>query len=138
VQHRLTFTALGLIFFACSAGPPVKTASGEIIEGVTYEERFPLSTDVNEVAFKGERLRKAVALMDTAQVIGMSGNFQSGEMVDKGTLLLTIRGQDGRERKILVKNCAEPHVCSFFAAAVKNEVVEKAPLVCRDGVRCLE
>jgi hypothetical protein len=52
--------------------------------------------------------------------------------------VLTIHGQDHRERKIFVKNCAETHVCSFFAAAVKDEIVEKAPAVCRDGTRCLE
>jgi hypothetical protein len=130
--------ALSFIFFACSSGPPIKTTSGEVIEGVTYEERFPLSTDVHEVTFRGDRLRTAVALMDQAQVIGMTGDFQAPAGVDKSTLVVTIHGAENRVRQIFVKNCAEEHVCAFFAAAVKSDIVEKAPAVCRDGVRCIE
>ena len=130
--------SLSLLACACSSGPPIKTASGEVIEGVSYEERSPLSPDVQEVTFRGDRLREAVALMDRAEVIGMSGSFQATNVVDKSTLVITIRGAEHRERKILVKNCAEPHVCAFFAAAVKSDVVEKVPVVCRDGVRCLD
>lgn len=132
--------AIGIAVLACScsSGPPIKTASGEVIEGVNYEERSPLSPDVHEVTFRGDRLREAVALMDRAGVMGLSGSFQATQVVDKSTLVLTIRGADHRVRKLLVKDCAEPHVCAFFAAAVKSDVVEKAPVVCRDGVLCMD
>jgi hypothetical protein len=139
VERPLILVAAGFCLYACSSpGPPVKTASGEVIEGVSYEERFPSSTEVHEVSFTGERLRTAVALMDRAEVIGMSGNFQAMEGGDKNTLLVTIRGAENRQRKIFMKNCAEEHVCAFFAAAVKSNLVEKAPDACRDGVRCTE
>lgn len=135
---RVAIAVSLLADLSCSSGPPVKTASGEVIEEITYEERFPLTTDVHEVTFHGDRLRKAVALMDRAGVTGMSGSFQSSEMVDKSTLVLTIHAAEHRDRKILVRNCAEPHVCAFFAEAVKSDLVEKVPVVCRDGVRCID
>jgi hypothetical protein len=136
--ERSLLLAVGLCFFACSSGPPIKTASGEVIEAVTYEERTPHSTDVHEVTFKGDRLRTAVALMDRLAVIGMSGDFQADGREDRNTLVVTIRGAENRERKIFVKNCAEEHVCAFFAAAVRSDIVDKAPDVCREGNRCIE
>ena len=128
--------ALGLSLLCCSSGPPIKTASGEVIESVTYEERSPKSTDTREVKLSGDRLRTAVALMDRSEVTGMSGDYQSTERGDKDSLVITIVGAENRQRKIVVTNCAEVHVCGFFAAAVKSEIVDKVPAVCRDGLRC--
>jgi hypothetical protein len=138
VQRPHFLIAVSLTVFACSSGPPAKTASGEVIEGITYEERFPRTPDVHEVSFKGERLRKAVALMDSTGVTGLEGSFNAAGVLDQSTLILTIHGAEQRKRTIVVKNCAEQHVCAFFAMAVKGEIVEKAPVVCRDSVRCID
>jgi len=129
---------LGLFLLAgCSGGgAPVRTASGEVIDSVSYEERLAPSPEVHDVSFKGDRLAKAIELMDRTQVTGLSGTFQAADSANKSVLVMTIRGLT--ERKILVRDCAEPRVCAFFAAAVKSEVVKEAPAVCRDGVRCMD
>jgi hypothetical protein len=129
---------LFLSLAGCSPPAPVTAASGESIEQVSYEERFPLTTDVKEVTWRGERLAKAVPLMDRAGVTGMSGTYLAPNVVDRSTLVVTIKGAGGRDRQIFVKNCAEPHVCSFFAEASRAALVEKVPLVCREAVLCIE
>ena len=135
---RIAAVGISGLACSCSSGPPIRTASGELIEGVSYEERTPLSTEVREVAFRGDRLRSAVALLDRAGAIGMSGSYQATSVVDKSTLVLTIHAGEQRVRKILVKNCVEPHVCAFFAAAVQGELVDTVPIVCREGPLCME
>ncbi|CAN5854694.1 hypothetical protein BH11MYX4_BH11MYX4_56620 [soil metagenome] len=127
-----------LLLLACSSGPPAKAASGELIESVTYEERFALSTDVHEVKLTGDRLRQALPLMDRAEVTAMSGDFVATGVMDRSTLVFTVRNADQHERRIVLKNCAEPHVCTFLAAAFKDNLIDKMPLVCRDGGRCIE
>ncbi len=78
-------------------------------------------------------------MMDQEQVTGLSGTFVAAEPgVDKSTLVVTVHGQGQSKRTIVVKNCAEPRVCSFFAKAFKGEIVERVPVVCRDGARCIE
>jgi hypothetical protein len=129
------FAFLGL---ACEPAPPIKTGSGERIGGVTYEERFPLSNDGHETTLRGDKLRKAVELMDQAAVFAMlPGTYQAKGVLDKSTLVFTITTFDKRERTLIVKNCAEPHLCAFFAEGVRTGVVERVPVVCRDGLVCV-
>jgi hypothetical protein len=124
--------------FACDPPPPIKTASGERIDGVKFEEKFPLSTDTNEVTFHGDRLRSAVELLDQAGAITLTGDYEAKGVVDKSTLVMTVRNIDRKERAVTLKNCAEPHVCAFFTDAVKKGVVEKMPVVCRDATPCVK
>lgn len=126
------------VLVACSSAP-ARSASGELIESVTYEERFPLTTDVKEITLEGDRLSKAVPLMDQTQITGLASTFVAAEPgVDKSTLVVTVHGAGQRKRTIVLKNCAEPRVCSFFASAFKSAIVERVPVVCRDGARCIE
>lgn len=127
-----------LVVLACEPAPPIKTASGERIGGVSYEERFPLSNDGHETTLRGDKLRKAVEQMDRAGVIAMTGNYEAKGALDKSTLVLTVTTEDKRERTLVVKNCAEPHLCAFFAEAVKSGTVERLPVVCRDGLACVK
>ena len=128
--------ALSTLGLACEPVPPVKTASGERIGGVSYEEKFPLSNDANEVTFQGARLRRAVELLDKHSVFALSGDFQASGVLDKSTLVLVIRNAENRERKVVVKNCAEPHLCAFFADAIQRGLVEKLPVICREAIAC--
>jgi hypothetical protein len=121
---------------ACDPPPPVKSASGERIAGVSYEEKFPLSNDGHEVVFHGDRLRRAVELLDKHGAMGLTGDFQAAGVLDKSTLVLVVRDTGGKERKLVMKNCAEPHVCAFFADAVASGLADKPPVVCRDAVAC--
>ncbi len=129
---------LAFLGLACEPAPPIKTASGERLGGVSYEERFPLSNDGHATTFHSDRLRRAVEMMDRAGVISMTGNYEATGVVDKSTLVLTVTTSDNRERTLTVKNCAEPHLCAFFAEAVKSGVVERLPVVCRDGLACVK
>lgn len=124
--------------FACEPSAPIKTSSGERIGAVSYEERFPLSNDGHETTFHGDRLRRAVEMMDRAGVISMTGNYEATGVVDRSTLVLTVTTIDNKERKLVVKNCAEPHLCAFFAEAVKSGVADKTPIVCRDALACVK
>jgi hypothetical protein len=135
----ITLTALataGAASVACEPPRPVKTASGDSVQEISYEETFPLSTDRHEVTFHGDRLRRAVELLDKHGVMGLSGDFKATGVLDKSTLTLVVLGADRKERKVVAKNCAETHVCAFFAEAVTSGLVDKTPVVCRDPVPC--
>ena len=132
------FALFAFASLACEPAPPVKTASGERIASVSYEERFPLSNDAHETTLHSDRLRRAVEMMDRAGVTAMTGNYEATGVLDKSTLVLTVTTIDRRERKLVVKNCAEPHVCAFFAEAVKSGVAERLPVVCRDALACVK
>jgi hypothetical protein len=138
VQSIHLALSIGFALFACEAcgdGPPIRTASGEHVTGVSYEERFPLSSDTHETTFHGDRLRRAVEMMDRTGMIAMSGTYQAIGALDKSMLIVTITAEN-TQRKLVIKNCAEPTVCGFFANAVKSELVDKAPVVCRDAIPC--
>lgn len=132
----VAFAAIGSASVACEPPPPVKSASGERVSEVSYEERFPLSNDGHEVTFHGDRLRRAVELLDKHGAMGLSGDFAATGVLDKSTLVFVVRSADNKERKVVVKNCAEAHLCTFFADAVKSGLVEKTPVVCREAVAC--
>lgn len=129
---------LSFVALACEPAAPIKTASGERIGGVSYEERFPLSNDGHETTLRGDKLRKAVEMMDRAGVIAMTGNYEANGVLDKSTLVVTVTTFDNRERKLVVKNCAEPHVCAFFTEAVKSGIADRMPVVCRDAIACVK
>ncbi len=139
-MHRVA--ALHVLVFAliaCAPTKPIRTASGEMIDGVSIEERFPLSPDAHEVSFHGDKLRKAVELLDQHGVIALTGSYEPAKNVlDKGTVTVVFHSPDNRQRTIVVKNCAEPHVCAFFADALKSGITERAPVVCRDAVACIK
>jgi hypothetical protein len=75
-------------------------------------------------------------MMDKNGVMALQGEYAASGVLDKSTLVVTITTAGSRERKLVVKNCAETHVCAFFAEAVKSGVAEKTPVVCRDAVPC--
>jgi hypothetical protein len=127
---------LAFVAVACEPAPPIKTASGERIGGVSYEERFPLSNDGHETTLHGDKLRKAVDMMDRAGVIALTGNYEATGVLDKSTLVVTVTTSDNHERKLVMKNCAEPHVCAFFTEAMKSGLVDRLPVVCRDALPC--
>jgi hypothetical protein len=137
-SSSLFIVAIVLAGSACEPPAPVRTAAGELIESVSYEERFALSSDVKETSFHGDRLRRAVELMDRAGVTAMSGDYSAAGVVDKSTLIITVSAAGHRERKIVLRNCADPNVCKFFATAVQSGVVDKTPAVCRDAIACAE
>jgi hypothetical protein len=136
--HLVVLVALGLSSLACEPPPPIKTASGERIDGVSYEEKFPLSNDGHETTLHGDKLRKAVAMMDRAGLIAMTGNYEAPGVLDKSTFIVTVTTSDNRERKLFVKNCAEPHLCAYFTEAVKSGLADRMPVVCRDAVACVK
>lgn len=132
MRNSLFAAVLASAALACEPAAPIKTASGDRIGSVSYEERFPLSNDGHETTLHGDRLRRAVEMMDRSGVMAMSGNYEAPGVLDKSTLVVTVTTIDNKERKLTLKNCAEPHVCAFFTEAVKSGIVEKMPVVCRD------
>lgn len=120
----------------CDSGPPIKTASGELIDGIAFEETFPLSNDVKDSSLHGERLRSAVALMDKHRVFDLKGEFRATGVLDKGTLVIVIKPVAGAERRVSFKSCGHEHVCAFFAEASSQAVVDHTPVLCRNPVPC--
>jgi hypothetical protein len=76
---------------ACDSGPPVTSASGMRIGSVSYEERFPLSNDVHDVTLHGDRLRRAVEMMDKTGVMALEGDFAATGVLDKSTLVVIVK-----------------------------------------------
>src|SRR5688572_5196487 len=123
-------TAIAVV--ACDSGPPIKTASGELIDSIKFEETFPLSNDVKDSSLGGERLRNAVALMDKHRVFDLRGEYKASGVLDKGTLTIVIKPVAGAERRTTIKSCGHEAVCAFFAEASANGVVDHTPVLCRN------
>lgn len=127
---------LALAAFACDPPPPIKSSSGELIDGIAFQETFALSSEVAESTLHGDRLRNAVALMDKHGVLAMKGVYKAQGVVDKSTLTIVVRPVVGTERRLELRSCAEANVCAFFEDAAANGVVEHKPLVCRNATPC--
>jgi hypothetical protein len=74
--------------------------------------------------------------MDKHGVFSLSGRYEATGVLDKSTLTLTVKTVDGRSRAVVAKNCGEEHLCAFFADALKEGVIEKTPLICKDPAPC--
>jgi hypothetical protein len=134
---RLRFVlGIAAIASACDSGPPIKTAGGELIDGIKFEETFPLSNDVKESSLSGERLRNAVALMDKHRIFDLKGEHKATGVLDKGTLVIVIKPVAGAERRTTFKSCGHEGVCAFFSEASANGVVDHTPVLCRNPVPC--
>jgi hypothetical protein len=121
---------------ACDPPPPIKTSSGMRIASVEYKEAFARSDDVHQTTFHGDRLRRAVELMDKNGVFALSGTYEAKGVLDSSTLTIVVRSTDEKETRIVVRNCAEPHVCAFMSAAAGEGVVERMPLACKSTNAC--
>jgi len=119
----------------CEPPPPIKTSTGERIDSVTYEEKFARTTDTHEGSFRGDRLRKALELMEKRGLLEREGTYAAAGVVDTSTLTIVVKSA-AKERRIELRNCAEEHVCGFFADAQSQGVVEKQPVVCKSGKVC--
>ena len=128
--------AVGVLVAACDPPPPIKSSSGELIDGVSFEESFPLSNDVKEATLHGDRLRSGVALMDKHGVLGLKGDYRANGVLDKSTLTIVIKPVAGAERRVTFRSCAHDAVCAFFDEAAAQGVVEHKPLVCRNSTPC--
>jgi hypothetical protein len=136
--REATFVLLcNALVLACDATPPIKTATGERLEGVSVEERFRLSDAVYEASFRGERLRRAVELMDKHGLFAMEeGTYEATGVLDESTVTVVIVSAEKKERRIVVKNCAEKHFCGFADEAKSAGILKKQPMVCRTEKTC--
>ena len=120
----------------CDSGPPIKTASGELIDTIKFEETFPLSTDVKDTKLSGERLRSAVALMDKHRIFDLKGDYKASGVLEKGSLAIVVKPLSGAERRTTFKSCGHEGVCAFFNEASASGVVDHTPVLCRNPVPC--
>jgi hypothetical protein len=121
---------------ACGSPPPVQSSSGEAIEAIEIEERFALSSDARSSSLRGEKLKKALVILERHGLFAQGATFEDRSVVDSTTLTLVVRPQGAPERRIVVRNCAEPRVCAFFRDAAESAIVERAPAVCRAKNAC--
>lgn len=133
---RLRSVLILLLLAACESSPPIKSASGELIDGISFEETFPLSNDVKDTTLRGERLRTAVAMMDKHGVLALKGEYRASGVLEKGTLTIVVKPVAGAERRVVFKSCGQENVCSFFAEATGQGIVEHMPVLCRNPVAC--
>lgn len=130
------FATLAIVAVACDPPPPVKSASGELIDGVSFEESFPLSNEVKDASLRGERLRSGVALMDKHGIFALKGDYRATGVLDKSTLTIIVKPVAGQERRATFRSCATDELCAFFEEATAQGVVERKPLVCRSPIPC--
>ena len=133
----LAIYTLSLTVFACDPPPPVKNAKGETIASVELREDFATNDDPREVTFHGETLKKAVELMDKRGVFDLSGDYAAKPTMHQATLTLLVKAEGGKERRVVVKDCAEPTICGFLADLESAGKFERRPVVCRSSNACL-
>jgi hypothetical protein len=128
--------SLSALTLGCDSGPPVKTSTGEAIEFIAIHEQFALSTDVKGDRLHGERLRKALEIMERTGAFAVEGDYAARGVVDKTSLTVTVRSAGGRERSMVMKNCAEPKMCAFLSEAHKAHVIDREPAACKSDKPC--
>ena len=133
---RGVLVTIGLLSVACESSPPIKSSGGELIDGVAFEETFPLSNDVKESSLHGERLRTGVEIMDKYGVLALRGDYRATGVLEKGTLTIIVKPVAGAERRVTFRSCAEEKVCKFFEEAAAQGVIEHVALVCRNRIPC--
>ncbi len=133
---RSAIVAICMFLLACDPPPPVKNAKGERIDKIELREDFATSEDPREISFNGDALRKAVELMDKRGVFDMSGSYAAKDTMHQATLVLVVKSTDGKERRIEVKDCAEPKICGFLADLESAGKFERRPVVCRSSNSC--
>ncbi len=121
---------------ACEGPTPIKNAAGERIAAVELREETALGSEPREIDFHGDTLKRAVESMDQRGVFGMNGAYEAKGVLHESTLVVVVRTTDDRERRIVVKDCAEPHVCGFLADMEAAGRFERKPLVCRSSNAC--
>jgi hypothetical protein len=130
---------LSMLAAACSS-KPVMDARGEPVTEIRFEERFALDAEGKSKSFRGDELKQTVELLDKNGVLALDGTFAATGVVDQSQVDVVVvtgaNGGRGEGRRIVVKNCAEPHLCAFFADAKKSGLVEHIPGVCRDTTPC--
>ena len=128
---------LVLFVLACSCDPPpARTASGELIDSVAWQERFARTNDARDTRLTGKALEKAVPLLDQNQVTALHGEFAASGKIDEASLVFTVQARNKPERTVIMKNCAETHVCAFLKAAVRDGVTERLPGLCKSAPPC--
>jgi len=134
----VTMRALVLLLAlaSCESSPPIKSSAGELIDGVSFEETFPLSNDVKESSLHGERLRTGVAIMDKYGVLALRGDYRASGVLEKSTLTIIVKPVAGAERRVTFRSCADEKVCKFFDEAAAQGVIEHVALVCRNRIAC--
>ena len=125
-----------LALASCESSPPIKSSAGELIDGVSFEETFPLSNDVKESSLHGERLRTGVAIMDKYGVLALRGDYRASGVLEKSTLTIIVKPVAGAERRVTFRSCADEKVCKFFDEAAAQGVIEHVALVCRNRIPC--
>jgi hypothetical protein len=125
-----------LLVIACDGPPPVKNAHGDQIKSVELREEFATNTDAREVSFRGESLKHAVEAMDKRGVFEVKGSFEAKGVIHESTLTLLVKMSDGQERSVVMKDCAEAHVCGFLADMESAGRFERKPVACRSSNSC--
>lgn len=133
---RRVVLAIAVASVACESSPPIKSSAGELIDGISFEETFPLSNDVKDASLHGERLRTGVAIMDKYGVLALRGDYRASGVLEKGTLTIIVKPVAGAERRVTFRSCAEENVCKFFEEAAAQGVIEHVALVCRNRIAC--
>ncbi len=133
---RAVIAVTCMLLVACDPPPPVKNAKGERIGSVELREEFATSEDPREVSFKGDTLKTAVDLMDKRGVFDLSGTFAAKDVMHQATLVLVVKTTDEKERRVVVKDCAEPKICGFLADMEAAGKFERKPVVCRSSNAC--
>lgn len=132
----VTAFVLAISASACDQGPPVKTARGEIIKNVEYEEVYSRSSETNGRTVSGPQLQKFVELLDKHELVSRTGSHDAKGVLDSGTLTLIVRPYSGGERKITLKNCSDEKVCAFFKDVHAAGLMQKEPMLCTSAKPC--
>lgn len=136
MSRMCVFCTFFVVLAACDGPPPVKNSHGERIKSVELREDFATNPEPREVSFRGEGLRQAVEAMDKRGVFDLQGSFEAKGVIHESTLTLVVRTVDDREKRIVIKDCAEPHVCGFLADMESAGRFERKPLACRSSSTC--
>lgn len=132
MKKPLAFGCLALSL-GCDPSPPIRNANAQYLKSIEYQETFARSDNTTNVTFRGDRLKKAVELMDKHEVFKLYGKHEAKGVLDSATLTIIVHDDDKREFVIAVKNCAQTKVCAFMKEATDIGLVERLPLVCKQS-----
>lgn len=110
----------------------MRSTTGARVVRITITESLALRAhQPARVELSGADLGPAVSLLDRHGVLKLTPEALTSYGADGSSVVVDVELAGGGERRFVLSNCPEPHVCGFLRDAVASGLLTRLPETCR-------